>query len=208
MNTDYDLDELLREFSSLPSADEAPDTRPDVQQDTQPEALPVEPAPTEVGPDGYEAEPEALPEPPRHDEPQEYSHGDEGYGYEEYRDEFFHAYEEQSAGTEAPKKKNLLHEVLMAFAALVFMGISVISLFWVGLNLHPDAGTATTAAGDTRLNLTGKLDVYMNNAASDALGDLAYIRKIYTIEESALAGPVPLRTVSAPPTTRRSFRSL
>lgn len=191
MNTDYDLDELLREFSSLPSADEAPDTRPDVQQDTQPEALPVEPAPTEVGPDGYEAEPEALPEPPRHDEPQEYSHGDEGYGYEEYRDEFFHAYEEQSAGTEAPKKKNLLHEVLMAFAALVFMGISVISLFWVGLNLHPDAGTATTAAGDTRLNLTGKLDVYMNNAASDALGDLAYIRKIYTIEESALAGPVP-----------------
>ena len=46
-------------------------------------------------------------------------------------------------------------------------------------------------AGDTRLSLTENLDIYMNNAASDALGDLAYIRKIYTIEESATVAPVP-----------------
>ena len=45
--------------------------------------------------------------------------------------------------------------------------------------------------GDARLRLADKLDVYVNNAASDALGDLAYIKKIYTLQESDTVAPAP-----------------
>ena len=79
----------------------------------------------------------------------------------------------------------------MSLAGLVFLAVSVMAIIWVGLNVHPDAGTATTVSGGGRLNVLNNLDSYMNNAASDALGDLTYIRKIYTIDETATVAPVP-----------------
>ena len=127
------------------------------------------------------------------DEYPEYEHD---HGYEEFREDFSRDYEEYEAEAPAeearPKKgKNILLELVMTFAGLIFLGASVLALVWVCLNVHPDAGTATTVSGSGKLNLMSNLDAYMNNAASDALGDLTYIRKIYTIDENATVAPAP-----------------
>ncbi len=180
MDREYDLEELLREFSSLNEepaeperpaapAPKAPDPAPPAAPATEAEEAPAETwedEPIRQPPQAGEASPPVL-------SPQADA--------EDWEDE---------EAAPAPKK-NIFYEVLMAFAGLIFLGVTGIALLWVVLNVHPDAGTATTVAGDTRLSLTENLDIYMNNAASDALGDLAYIRKIYTIEESATVAPVP-----------------
>lgn len=73
----------------------------------------------------------------------------------------------------------------------VFMVISIFVLAWVGFNVHPNASSAAATASGTKISLPDKLDGYMNNLASDALGELTYIKKIYTLQESDNAGPVP-----------------
>lgn len=73
----------------------------------------------------------------------------------------------------------------------VFALVSVLTLCWIFVNIHPDSGTVTTAAAETRLDLAGKLDTFSNNAASDALSELTYIPKIYTIPESDTVAPKP-----------------
>ncbi len=72
----------------------------------------------------------------------------------------------------------------------VFALISLFSLCWIFINIHPDSGTVS-AAKESKLDLVAKLDSYVNNAASDALGDLTYIKKIYTIPESDTVAPRP-----------------
>lgn len=175
MDREYDLEELLQEFASLnelPEEPDYPETPAPADSAQAPETQAVE-APAE------EAEESSLWQQPQEQE------APPAPAYAEDEDE-----EEPEEEAPAPKK-NIFYEVLMAFAGLIFLGVTAIALLWVVLNVHPDAGTATTVAGDTRLSLTENLDIYMNNAASDALGDLAYIRKIYTIEESATVAPVP-----------------
>ena len=75
--------------------------------------------------------------------------------------------------------------------SLVFAGVCAFVLGWVLLNVHPSSGTVSTAKPDAKLQLSRKLDEYMNNMASDALGEQAYIRKIYTLQESDTVSPVP-----------------
>ena len=75
--------------------------------------------------------------------------------------------------------------------AAVFAVLTVFTFFWIGVNIHPDSGTSTAAGAQNNLNLTSKLDVYVNNAASDALGDLTYIKKIYKIAETDTVAPKP-----------------
>jgi len=81
--------------------------------------------------------------------------------------------------------------ILRALMCLVFMVFALAVIAWTGLNLHPASGTLSFSAADTKLRLSDKLDVYVNNAASDALGDLTYIRKIYTLQESDTVAPAP-----------------
>ena len=89
---------------------------------------------------------------------------------------------------EERKKFSPLHALL----SLVFACLSLLMLSWVLFNLHPASGSSvTTASEGTVLRLSDKLDVYMNNVASDALGELAYIKKIYTLQESDTVAPVP-----------------
>ncbi len=64
---------------------------------------------------------------------------------------------------------------------------ALLSLIFFALSL----AVVCLAVFDTKLRLSDKLDVYVNNAASDAFGDLAYIRKIYTLQESATVAPAP-----------------
>ena len=75
--------------------------------------------------------------------------------------------------------------------AAVFTVLTIFTFLWIGVNIHPDSGTSTAAKAQNNLNLTSKLDVYVNNAASDALGDLTYIKKIYKISETDTVAPKP-----------------
>lgn len=74
---------------------------------------------------------------------------------------------------------------------LILIVLSILALVWALVNVHPGTGTNTGSTTENRLDLVGKLDVFMNNSASDALENVAYIRKIYTIPESDLVAPKP-----------------
>ena len=79
---------------------------------------------------------------------------------------------------------------LSSVVTLIFALISALALLWVAVNVHPDSGSAAAASG-SRLSMAAKLDEYMNNAASDALGELSFIRKIYKIGENDAVAPKP-----------------
>ena len=78
-----------------------------------------------------------------------------------------------------------------SFGYLILIVLSILALVWALVNIHPGTGTNTGSTTENRLDLVGKLDVFMNNSASDALENVAYIRKIYTIPESDLVAPKP-----------------
>ena len=80
---------------------------------------------------------------------------------------------------------------LRTLMALLFIALTLAVLAWIFLFLHPAAGSVASSGSDTKLRLSEKLDVYVNNAASDALGDLTYIRKIYTLDEGLTVAPAP-----------------
>ena len=105
------------------------------------------------------------------------------------------------AAEEKPKKapkpprvyaKKRIPWILRALLTLVFLAFTLILLGWALMYLHPASGTLNAfSASDTKLRLSDKLDVYVNNAAADALGDLTYIKKVYTLQESATVAPAP-----------------
>ena len=78
-----------------------------------------------------------------------------------------------------------------SFGYLILILLSIAALVWALVNVHPGTGTNTGSSTENRLDLVGKLDVFMNNAASDALENVADIKKIYTIPESDLVAPKP-----------------
>ena len=78
-----------------------------------------------------------------------------------------------------------------SFGYLILIVLSILALVWALVNIHPGTGTNTGSTTENRLDLVGKLDVFINNSASDALENVAYIRKIYTIPESDLVAPKP-----------------
>lgn len=78
-----------------------------------------------------------------------------------------------------------------ALIAAVFAVISLFTLAWIAVNVHPDSGTVTAETAKNDTNLVSRLNVFMNNLKSEALSDLAYIKKIYTIPETALSAPRP-----------------
>ena len=92
----------------------------------------------------------------------------------------------KTAAGKDPRPSPLVRVLMLPIVIL-----ALLSLAWMILHLHPDSSTAIAAVNDTRLDLVNKIDIFMNNAASDALEDIVYIRKIYTIPESALVAPKP-----------------
>ncbi len=88
-------------------------------------------------------------------------------------------------------RKRRIPGFFRALLSLIFFALSLAVLCLAVLYLHPASGTVSFSSADTKLRLSDKLDVYVNNAASDAFGDLAYIRKIYTLQESATVAPAP-----------------
>lgn len=114
---------------------------------------------------------------------EEYDDGEDGD--EEYEDdeEYFRTYRR--------KKDSVGKRILFGFAGLIFAAVSFAVLAWVGLKVHPDAKTSAVVRGDSRANIFSQLDTYSNNSKGEVLGDLAYIRKVYSIPEGDLAAPMP-----------------
>ncbi len=92
----------------------------------------------------------------------------------------------------------------LAVLCLVFILLSVFCLRWLLLSIHSDAfeqqqtktvKTAPTGAAvqekTAKEDFAGKLEVFANNSAADALSNLVYIRKIYKIPENDLVAPMP-----------------
>lgn len=99
------------------------------------------------------------------------------------------------AKSPAKKEKKPILNICERAGKTIGIAFSVLSLLcvcWVLMNVHPDTGAVSKATGaDSKIDLVNNLNQYVNNSASDALGDLAYIKKIYTIEESVTVAPKP-----------------
>jgi len=80
---------------------------------------------------------------------------------------------------------------LRAIITAVFVVITLLTFAWIAQNVHPDSGTVTASTAQRNTNLVSRLDMYMNNAKSEALGDIAYVKKIYTIPETDTVAPKP-----------------
>ncbi len=88
-----------------------------------------------------------------------------------------------------------------ALLTLVFILLSVFCLRWLLLSIHSDAfeqqqkKSAPTGAAvqekTAKEDFVGKLEVFANNSAADALSNLVYIKKIYKIPENDLVAPKP-----------------
>lgn len=74
---------------------------------------------------------------------------------------------------------------------VLFALISIVILAWGLTNLHPAVARATDRKASTRLDIAQRLSNYSNNAQSDALSELTFIPKVYTIPESDLVAPEP-----------------
>ena len=96
----------------------------------------------------------------------------------------------QNDGTELPEKK--IPKAVRAVLGTLFSLISVLCLcvlIW-GISLDSTV-VGAHKADEVSYDLQGKLATFVNNSVSDALGDLTYIRKIYTIDRLATVAPAP-----------------
>ena len=94
-----------------------------------------------------------------------------------------------------PKKESFGRKLGFGLLSLIFMAVSLGVLAWVLQNVHPDTGRTTESTrslGNT--NLVSRLDTGLNNAKANALSDIAYIPKHYTIPEGETVAPRPQET--------------
>ena len=90
------------------------------------------------------------------------------------------------------KKESFGKKLGFGILSLVFMLVSLVVLAWSLQNIHPDTAKTTDSArslGNT--NLVSRLDTGLNNAKANALSDIAYIPKHYTIPEGETVAPKP-----------------
>ena len=123
--------------------------------------------------------------------PEDDEYEDEEVDDEEYDDEDDETDDEEYFRTYRKKKDSVGKKLLFGFAGLIFAAVSFAVLAWVGLKVHPDAKTSAVVRGESRANIFSQLDTYSNNSKGEVLGDLAYIRKVYSIPEGDLAAPMP-----------------
>ncbi len=90
------------------------------------------------------------------------------------------------------KKESLGARIGFSALSLIFMLVSLAVLAWTLQNVHPDTSSASAAvrtAGSS--NLVSRLDSGLNNAKADALSDITYIPKHYSIPEGDTVAPRP-----------------
>ena len=216
-----DLDAILAEFSGRDDAENARlytdpealafDTQePEAPDDEAPAFLEEAPVnesaelPEPVHEDADRSEPEPAPAayPPMDDLPPLYARGEKAASKpSKFRKAPKGSLNEPEKAAVKPKKapreprepkpRRRLAGGVRFLLGLVFACLALGVMAWSLFNLHPASGTLSFSGSDAKLRLAEKLDVYVNNAASDALGDLAFIKKIYTLQESDTVSPVP-----------------
>lgn len=171
---DQRLEEILREFSAHSSR---------------------APSPTALRPEVLKQEPQAAPQPSTAEPP--YTRRAETAAQAPQRREnpmppHNARAEESLRERESDRKRkgggtSMLSTVLAVIAAA--------SMLWALVNLHPDTAKDAAAVGTltrkSRFDMADRMNVFTANAASDALSDLVYIPKVYTIPESELVAPKP-----------------
>ena len=87
----------------------------------------------------------------------------------------------------------------MTLLTVALILLSALCLRWLLLSIHSDAFVRQQSAPTGvalqektgKADFAGKLEVFANNSASDALSDLVYIKKIYKIPENDVVAPKP-----------------
>ncbi len=87
----------------------------------------------------------------------------------------------------------------MTLLTVALILLSALCLRWLLLSIHSDAFARQQSAPTGvalqektgKADFVGKLEVFANNSASDALSDLVYIKKIYKIPENDVVAPKP-----------------
>ena len=210
--TDYgfDLDSILAEFSSDGGAQDTEPPKParptKPAEPVKPPAPIPDPAPRTAQPVRRAAEPArpAAPAPvPVRTEPKKANAREFDSDFFRYRPE---AEKPQRPAKPAVRRAPVIREPepepeideeavvspsLRVLLSVLSLLLAVVLLLFVSLNVHPGSEASSSAASSAKSDLVGRLNVYMNNAASDALGELAYIKKQYTIDYSATSAPKP-----------------
>ncbi|MCR5090234.1 MAG: phosphodiester glycosidase family protein [Oscillospiraceae bacterium] len=90
------------------------------------------------------------------------------------------------------KKESVGARIGFGMLSFVFMLVSLAVLAWTLQNVHPDTSSSSDAvrtAGSS--DLVSRLDRGLNNAKADALSDITYIPKHYSIPEGDTVAPRP-----------------
>lgn len=189
LDFDFDIDSILADYY----ADEAAGTAKPSPEPPKP-APRQEPAPERV----REIEPPApAPETVRRGEPTAYvpeevpqpSGGDMRQSRPEQKRRPAQPAPEKPQKELPPLSKGAI--VVRGILGAVFALISLVVLVWGLISLHPDTGRVTDKKSAIRLDISARLGNYANNAQSDALSELAFIPKVYSIPESDLVAPAP-----------------
>ena len=94
------------------------------------------------------------------------------------------------------KKESFAAKLGFGLLSLIFAVVSLGVLAWSLLNLHPDttAISSETARPAGSVNLVSRLDDGLNNSKANALRDITYIPKHYSIPEGDTVAPKPMES--------------
>lgn len=89
------------------------------------------------------------------------------------------------------RRRRYVSPAVYFISGVFFLAFTLLAAGWIVLNIHP--GTVIKRAVDTKSSaeLALQMSSLENNIKSNALSDLVYIKKIYTIPESDTVAPKP-----------------
>ena len=180
---DQRLEEILREFSANTSREPSPTA-------LHPDVLKRQEARTQPAPQSQPAPQPRATEPPRKQQAADIPEAptQEDPRLEEPTPSRRARAGERESGRGRPIGST---SILSAILAVIAAG----SMLWALVNLHPDTAKDTAASGTgtrkSKFDMADRMNVFTANAASDALSDLVYIPKVYTIPENDLVAPKP-----------------
>lgn len=172
---DFDLDSILTDFHAQEAAEAA-------KPAPEPEKVQPAPVPETVRP---AERPKPAPETKRMAEAEEKLRGRRN---EPERHPVPPAPEKPQKELKPLSKSGL---AVRGVLGAVFALISLVILAWGVMSLHPATARVTDRKATARLDLAQRLSNYSNNAQSDALSELTFIPKVYSIPESDLVAPAP-----------------
>ena len=202
---EYDLEDILAEYAELeeePVPEEEPENAPETDaQDEMPEMSLTESAESEESEAAEEDEAASKTEDQQLTRVFRAPDLEKSASLEAAPAEEDEEAKEKTAGKAGKKKKKKAGKskkesfgkrLGLGLLSLVFAAVSLVVLAWSLENIHPDTSETTDSAralGST--NLVSRLDTGLNNAKADALSDIAYIPKHYTIPEGETVAPKP-----------------